>query len=209
MRKIALTILSGAISLLPVVIVLFLLGKVLEFVQSFTQPLGDKFGADTPLEHLAVDLMAILIMLILFFGIGLMTRTKAFDKKESKLESFLIRFIPGYTFVRGLTAQINGDEVSVPVVLVRQDDGANIGFEMERDPNGWVTVFIPGSPQPWSGGLININADRVITLDISYAKAIYMHQMMGKGISAHLPDVNAEIKRDGLVQGHPLPKSRS
>jgi uncharacterized membrane protein len=123
-------------------------------------------------------------------------------KIDQPMESFLARIIPGYALVYGLSAQINGDTEKLPVVLVRQDDGASIGFEMERNPNGWVSVFLPGSPQPRSGSVMLINADRVITLDMSYPKAIYMFQQMGKGSTACLPDVNEEIERDGLVQGH-------
>ena len=47
-----------------------------------------------------------------------------------------------------------------------------------------------------------MSADRVVMLKISYAKAIYMFQQMGKGSTAYLPDVNAEIDLDALVQGH-------
>lgn len=202
MRKLFINIITGAIALLPITILLFIMGKVFGFIRAATLPLAEAFGADTRIEYLIVNVATITITLVLLFLIGTLSKSQAFGKRESKLETFMMRFIPGYVLVRGLTAQIREDEATLPVVLVRQDDGANIGFEIEREPNGWVTVFIPGSPQPWSGGLIHMSADRVITLEIPYAKALRMFKQMGIGSAAHLPDVNAEIKADGLVQGH-------
>ena len=204
MKKLLITALSGAVTLLPVIVVLFLLGKLLDVIRWLTSPFTQLLNADTSFEYFIVDCLAVGIMLALLVICGWISRAHACGQKESKLESFLIRFVPGYTFVRGLTAQINGDDIKLPVVLVRQDDGANIGFEIERKSNGWVTVFIPGSPQPWSGGLIHMSADRVISTDITYPQAIHMHQMMGAGSANYLPDVLKEIEADGLVLGHPV-----
>ena len=204
MKKILITLLSGLVSLLPLIVVVFLLSKAFVCMKWLSQPLEALLPEDTLPAHIAANLAALVLLLLLLLVIGWLTRHLGGSKIDKPIETFLARIIPGYTFVRGLSAQVDGDEDEVPVVLVRQDDGASIGFEMERNENGWVGVFLPGSPQPWSGSVMVINADRVLPLNMTYAKALYMFQQMGKGSTAYLPDVNEEIKRDGLVQGHPV-----
>ena len=204
MKKFLVTMLSGLISLLPLILIGYLLIHFFGFIRYLANPMEHFFPADTIAGIIIANLLALLLLLLLIFVIGCLARSFGGRKIDKPLESFLARIIPGYTLVSGLSAQLNEEDDKVPVVLVRQDDGASIGFEMERNENGWVSVFLPGSPQPWSGSVMVINADRVITLDMSYPKAIYMFQQMGKGSTAYLPDVNEEITRDGLVQGHPV-----
>lgn len=208
MKKFLITMLSGLISLLPLILIGYLLIHFFGFIKQLAKPLEHFFPADSVAGIIIANLLALVLLLLLIFVIGCLARSFGGRKIDKPMESFLARIIPGYTFVRGLSAQLNGDQEKIPVVLVRQDDGASIGFEMERNPNGWVSVFLPGSPQPWSGSVMVINADRVITLDMSYPKAIYMFQQMGKGSTAYLPDVNEEIKRDGLIQGHPVKETQ-
>lgn len=207
MNRFLITMLGGLIALVPLILIGYLLIHFFGFIKWLSQPLIRVVPVDSVGGLMAANLVALFLLLLLVFLVGRLSRSMVGRKIDRPLESHLARIIPGYTFVRGLSAQLNGDEEKLPVVLVRQDDGASIGFEMERNENGWVSVFLPSSPQPWSGSVMVINADRVITLELSYPKAIYMFQQMGRGVTAYLPDVNDEIQRDGLLQGHPVKPS--
>ncbi len=202
MKRFWTTLLSGLVFLLPLLVVGFLLVKFFELMKWFTAPLNIFTSPDTLAGVMVANVMAILLLFVVIFLIGCLARSFMGRKMEKSMDTFLSRFVPGYNIVRGLSAQINDDEEKLPVVLVRQDDGASIGFEIERNKNGWVSVFLPGSPQAHSGSVILMSADRVVTLELPYAKAVYMFQQMGKGSTAYLPDVNAEIELDKLVQGH-------
>lgn len=180
----------------------FLLIKFFDLMKWFTQPLNIFVPANSVEGAIIANLVAIFLLLAVVFLIGCLANSFMGRKMEKSMDTFLSRFVPGYNIVRGLTAQINDDGEKLPVVLVRQDDGASIGFEIERSENGWVSVFLPGSPQAHSGSVILMSADRVVTLELPYAKALYMFQQMGKGSTAYLPDVNEEIKLDALIQGH-------
>lgn len=209
MKRFWITLLSGLVFLLPLMLVGFLLLKVFNLMKWLTEPLDIYVPTDTVAGLIVANVMAILLLLLVLFLIGRLAHSFMGRKVENSIDTFLSRFIPGYNIIRGLTAQLNDDEETLPVVLVRQDDGASIGFEIERNANGWVSVFLPGAPQAHSGSVIFMSADRVITLKLSYAKAIYMFQQVGKGSTAYLPDVTGEIEWDGLVQGHRMQPPQS
>jgi len=81
--------------------------------------------------------------------------------------------IPVYAFVKGFTGSIEEDEekkVLIPV-LVRLDDQAQIGFEVERLDNGLVAIYLPGSPDTWSSVVAYLTEDRVEVLYFDFTTA--------------------------------------
>jgi uncharacterized membrane protein len=52
-------------------------------------------------------------------------------------------------------------------VVVRFDDSWSIAFEIERVDDDRVAIFLPGAPDPWSGSMCVVTADRVALLQKS------------------------------------------
>ena len=63
-----------------------------------------------------------------------------------------------------------------------------IGFEIERIAGGKVTLFLPGSPDPWSGSFCMVDEDRVTPLDLSVPAVAAMAKRLGKGAGEALRD---------------------
>ena len=74
-------------------------------------------------------------------------------------------------------------------VLVRFDDNAQIGFEVERTGDGSVVVYLPGAPYPWSGSVAYFIEDRVKKLNLSVAQAIGNIRHLGRGSARHREQV--------------------
>lgn len=66
-------------------------------------------------------------------------------------------------------------------VLVKFDDSLRIGFEIERNDTGLVTVYLPGSPDTWSGFTVLMNTDRVEPMDIEFGDAVTLCEQLGRG----------------------------
>ena len=66
-----------------------------------------------------------------------------------------------------------------------------IALEVERIEGRYVTVFIPGAPNPWSGDVLIFAEDRIKPLDIPLAAAVKSLRLIGKGAGklaqSHLP----------------------
>jgi uncharacterized membrane protein len=83
-----------------------------------------------------------------------------------------------------MTDSLNSSEEAAKAfvpVIVKFDDNAQIGFEIERTEKGNVVVYLPGSPNPWSGSVVYVNADRVEMLDMTVAEAINNIRHLGRG----------------------------
>jgi uncharacterized membrane protein len=72
--------------------------------------------------------------------------------------------------------------------VVRFDDSWQIGFEIERIAGGKVTLFLPGSPDHWSGSFCMMDEDRVTPLDLPVPAVAAMAKRLGKGASEALRD---------------------
>jgi uncharacterized membrane protein len=72
------------------------------------------------------------------------------------------------------------------VVVVRFDDFWQIGFEIERIEGGKVALFLPGSPDPWSGSVCVAEEDRVAPLDLPVATVATMARRLGRGANEAL-----------------------
>jgi uncharacterized membrane protein len=82
---------------------------------------------------------------------------------------------------------IGGDQAKTQMkpVLIRLGDVSRIGFETERDEDaGRVTVYLPGSPDAWSGKAVLVSADRVDRLDAHFGDAVATCEQLGRGSAA-------------------------
>jgi hypothetical protein len=71
---------------------------------------------------------------------------------------------------------------------MRFDDSWQIGFEIERIEGGKVALFLPGSPDPWSGSICIAEENRVTPLDLPVAAAAQMVRRLGRGANQALGD---------------------
>jgi hypothetical protein len=69
---------------------------------------------------------------------------------------------------------------------MRFDDSWQIGFEIERIEGGKVALFLPGSPDPWSGAVCIAEENRVTLLDLPVAAVAQMVRRLGRGANEAL-----------------------
>jgi uncharacterized membrane protein len=60
------------------------------------------------------------------------------------------------------------------------DDSAQLGFLVEENEKGLSSVFMPGSPNPWSGNVVYVEINRIKKLSITTNEAIKHLQQAGK-----------------------------
>jgi len=103
------------------------------------------------------------------------------------VDTLLLRLIPGYSWIKGVTGEISDDEASdvFQPVLVRLDDQYQLGLEAERSDDGLVAVFLPGAPDMRSGALAYVTADRVKRIDVRFSDLSKVFSMLGRN-SQHL-----------------------
>jgi uncharacterized membrane protein len=128
-------------------------------------------------------LVAFGALLALCFVTGLVAQTAIVSGLGDRAEKLAI-FIPGYTLMKNVGANIVGVEGKHPVrtALVRFEVTWQFGFLMETLADGRLVVFVPGVPRALVGTLHIFTPDRVQLLEMSVSTAMDVLSKLGYGL---------------------------
>lgn len=178
------TIIGGILFMIPIVIIIILVNKAFQIMLKIARPLDKQIPVDTVGGVALANILAILAILLLCFFAGLLANGKNLRKLQRTLENKILINIPGYRFVKGITDGIKSNEKAsehfLPV-LAKFDDNSQIGFEIERTDNNMVVVYLPSSPNPWSGAVVYVDPDRIVKLDMTPKEVVKTVQQLGRG----------------------------
>lgn len=163
------TLVRGILFLVPIVLVAVLAREGYQFLVKLFQPLTAWLQADRVFGLLAEDVMAILALTLVFLVAGLFVGTRSGRVMSDRLERTILYRVPGYLMARGVAGGFPGLEMgsAFAPVLVQLDDGWAFALLVERQPEGFCTVFLPSAPSPTSGDVRIVGADRVRPLEVS------------------------------------------
>ncbi len=180
------TALGGILFLIPVVILFAIFKKAHELVGGMAGPVYHSLPVERVAGFAILDFITIAILLLICFLAGLAAKSHSAVRWVNFLESGFLSKLPIYDVTKTkLTAglrleEAGGDSHSV---LVRLDDQWLLGIEVERIAGGKVAVYLPGSPDPWSGCVVYMTEDRVEPLEIEFSDAVATCEQLGRDFS--------------------------
>jgi uncharacterized membrane protein len=183
MRVIKTTLIGGAVFLVPVIVILFVLGKAISVMRHVTRPISEMLPFDNIAGLAVANLLALLGVALVCFCAGMLARGPRAKRLYKQLDDGLL-MLPGYGLIKSLSDQFKEERpASSPLkpVLVRFDDFEQLCFEVERLADGRVVTFIPGSPDPWSGSLVYLAPERVQQTELSVMQAMSHLRRGGRG----------------------------
>ncbi|MFV2067247.1 MAG: DUF502 domain-containing protein [Pirellulales bacterium] len=191
------TAIGGLLFLLPLIVVGALIGQVVPIVLSVAEALGDVIPVKTPSGITLLIFLAILVILLLCFAAGLLARWSLGKRISENFEKYILLLFPRYAILKDQMADtIGGDETKprMKPVVAKFDDSLRIGFEIERTDGGLVTVYLPGSPDPWLGSVVLLSADRVEPLDVDFGDAVTTFEQLGRNSATLLVGTSSSRK---------------
>ena len=127
-----------------------------------------------------IDIVSVLAMVAVCYGAGLLATSARGQRAYQRMDDRLLDLVPRYGFIKSMASGLHKETTTaMTVVLVPFDDQSQIGFEVERNED-WVVVFLPGSPDPWSGAVSYVTADRVTPLPVDFNRAVRAMRMAGR-----------------------------
>lgn len=187
MKTVRTMIIGGLIFLVPFAIALVVVGKVVGVSMRLAEPIADRMPFDAVAGIALANILAVVIILVACFLAGVAATSTFGQRLYRKLDELLLNLIPRYAFVKSMTESFGDDAQSVlRPVMVRFDDLSQIAFEVERGPGDLVTVYLPGSPDPWSGSVAHVTSDRIDPMAADFASVIKTLRKVGKGSAAQL-----------------------
>ena len=189
-RFIRTTILGGVFFLIPIVVLIIILAKALEYANKILQALVAHISAASELSATAATALSILIVALVCFLAGLIARSMTAQRLVGGLEASVLSKVPAYEYLKQESASALGVATMTeqPVVLVETDVGWQVGVQMESSRGGFVTVFLPGAPNPHSGGVYFVPADRIRSAEVKLVGALNCMRRCGMGAPTLLND---------------------
>jgi uncharacterized membrane protein len=179
------TLLGGLLVVLPVIILIFILKGLVEFVTDKIRPVTYLIIQTARLNEFISTFIAVILILFLFFIMGLAIRTRigkyGFDFFEDK---FLKRIFL-YKFIKETVTQLFGTNKTLfkyaALVKLFGGDTMVIAFVAEEHPDGYATIFVPSGPAPTAGFVYVVKQSDVHKIDYPVDKAMRTIISLGKG----------------------------
>jgi uncharacterized membrane protein len=186
-------VLTGALIAVPLYLAALLLLKAMHSLMGLVGPIVALFPNWSHLE----DLLALLIVFLLCFAIGVVVRTARGRALRERLERSIFAKIPGYTLLRSLARQLAGasqDNVWKPA-LIEIENALVPAFIIEELPDGRYTIFVPSAPAPFTGSVYVLARQRVHPLSATMAQTIQAVSRWGSGTRDLVAAMSADPPR--------------
>lgn len=198
------TLIGGIVVLLPLVIFIFAIKLVLGFVNSILQPLSQLIGINSEMPGFIIDVIALIIVLIFCFIVGLGVRTRMGKEILNYIERDILDRLPAYRTIRDIVKQFSGGKQTpfktVVAVDVYNTGTRMTGFITDQPDQGLYTVFVPTAPNPTNGFIFHVTRDQIEFLDAKTEDAMRIVIGMGVGSSKIYTKEVIESMQDGADQ---------
>jgi uncharacterized membrane protein len=173
------SVIAGFFALVPLYLAILLLLKAMKSLTELIEPIAKLLPDWLP----AGNLLALVLILISCFFVGLGVRTRVGRRTWERIEKSLLQRIPGYDLFRSLTHRLAGDagEEAWKPALAEIEEALVPAFIIEELDDGRFTVFVPSVPTPLAGAVYILTPDRVHPLNISFTHAIATVSRWGSG----------------------------
>jgi uncharacterized membrane protein len=179
------TAIGGLLFLLPLIVLAALISQVAPLAIQAGSQIQEYIPTQTSASVAFLLSLSITVILLLCFVAGMIARWSISQRLAKVFEKNLLLLFPRYAILKDQMADsIGGDDVrpNVKSVLVQLTDRQVIGFESERSADGkQVAVYLPGSPDSWSGFTAIVNANQVTQLERSFGEIVSICEQMGRG----------------------------
>jgi len=172
------SLLGGLVVILPVALLAITFTWILNFIRKFINPIANLIlniieitGLRFPsyMKELFADIIAILVILIICFIVGVIVRTKVGKYLHKQVEKRILARFPLYNLFRETILQFFGTKrmpfSKVAVANIYGNETMVTAFITDEHDNGMVTVFVPTGPNPTSGNIYHLKEEFVHPID--------------------------------------------
>lgn len=162
---------GGLVVILPIAILLKIFIWLFEWAIMLIKPITSLLIETTQSSQTLAQWLAFFSVILSCFLVGLLVRTGWGKWLHDTLERLLLSRIPGYKMLKELMAKLQPEQdqkFSQPVLVkMAENSGEFLGFITEEYGSGRFAVFIPTSPSPMNGFVIQTDISHLRFVNVS------------------------------------------
>jgi uncharacterized membrane protein len=164
------TVLGGLFFLLPFAVLMFLIGQVAAMIVPVAAQIEPYIPGHLNVGNVSLaTVLAVALVLALCYLAGLAARRSFASRFSGKIEKYLLMLFPRYAIIKDQMASNIGGDASrpqlAPVIVAL----------------GAVTVYLPGSPDPWQGHVVQVTSENVKRLNADFGQVVAVCETLGRG----------------------------
>ena len=191
------TVIGGFLAVLPLALVIALFRWLILKVADLLSPLVSLFYTERKIEVVLLYFISFIAIVIVFFLIGLIVRTRIGIFMKITLEKRYLMKLPAYKTARELVMQFTGKNrtffSAVVIVDVFNTGTLMTGFVTDRSDD-YVSVFVPTGPNPTSGNIFHVRKEYVYETNTPVDEAMKTIISCGSGSSPLLQIAQMKMK---------------
>ena len=170
------TIIGGIGVVLPIFLTYVVFKWLLNSLIGILQPLTKVIGTKASLQTTVAMILAVIVIVIFCFFLGLLIKTRLGTFLFSILEKRILKVAPGYKLFKETTKQFLSAEKKpfskVAIVKIFSNDTQCTAFVTDEHTDGTYTVFVPSALNPTTGLICHLKKEFVTIVDISAEEAL-------------------------------------
>lgn len=177
------TFINGAFFALPVMALLYLGIKIVHIIEKIIAPTAQKLGIQHLLGQLTLTILAVIILLIACFVLGILLHLKMMQHINRQVENLAYKFVPQLNKLKSFALQdesvAQGNQWKT--VLLQEGDSWVPACIIAKGET-WTTVFFPEPPDGLSGSIKLISTTLMNYQPIDGRKFYSIIQQYGQGL---------------------------
>lgn len=181
-KFIKVTLAGGILFLIPMIVLIVVVAKAMNLLKHVSKPLAERLGYTQVAGIGLSTLISIFLLLVLCFLAGLLMRTPRAKQLKTWLETSVLVYIPGYSYLQALSTDklsTAGTSNWKPATIL-VDDNEVVCFVIDETEH-YCSIFLPSAPTPSSGSVCVREKRLVRYLPINVAQASLIIRKFGKG----------------------------
>jgi uncharacterized membrane protein len=167
---------GGILVVLPMVILFLVFRWIFGFVFDLISPVTQLIMITGTMNELLAGLLALVIILVVCFLIGVGIKTRWGHFTHNNLEDRVLRYAPGYSLIKETVMIFLGRKTppfsKVALVRIFATPTLMTALVTDEHPDGSFTVFVPTAPNPTSGNIYHLRPENVFLVDVPVEEAI-------------------------------------
>ncbi|MFU8860390.1 MAG: DUF502 domain-containing protein [Cyclonatronaceae bacterium] len=170
------SLMGGFLVVLPMVILVLVFRWIFGFLFGLISPITRLIMKTGTIHEIVAGLLALFIILIVCFLIGVAIKTRWGHFTHHSLEDYALRYAPGYSLIKETVMIFLGRKTppfsKVALVRIFATPTLMTALVTDEHPDGSFTVFVPTAPNPTSGNIYHLTAENVFLVDVPVEDAI-------------------------------------